>query len=642
MKLRTSLQISALFPIVLAIVVSLSLFMRARETERMLDGLRAAEEAAQATTRLWEATHKALYLSDREAIAAWPALYVASTQALSTLKADDAASQGLIGRMHSRLSTAHAYFENSFRAGAQTPPDRQLMTVCTDVLAFGFELMTNIHSASKARQEMLDLIFMGFIGVVGLSMAANILMISRDVFGRVSSLTAAATAIARGDLDHAPVMDRAGDELGDLSTSLATMIERLKRSSGSLEKELDEHKRMAEEQKRIAQSVRDANMKLSDALVKIKTAQQQIVQQERLHALEQIARGVATTFDRTILPIVSTSELMLKYPETMAGNPEMLEQVKKIRESALLALRCVNDLSEFFRPPVPATQGVADLNAIVAGAIRLTEPSWDAGSRPVNQRVTVTTELGEVPAIPGDEASLRQALVGLILNAADALPSGGAITVSTRVDGPTVLVSVADNGLGMPEDVRRRCTEPFFTTKGAGATGMGLALANTTARRHGGTLDVDSQRGKGTRITLRLPIRKVATAVVEQPVQKLSSNLNVLIVDDEFSVRELVSRMLAEDGHKVRAASSGTEGLEEFKNGRFDLVVLDQAMPDMSGTDVALKLKELQPRVRILMLTGLSEFISPDGKLPPGIDHILAKPAEIDEFRRAMVRTMLG
>ena len=189
----------------------------------------------------------------------------------------------------------------------------------------------------------------------------------------------------------------------------------------------------------------------------------------------------------------------------------------------------------------------------------------------------------------------------------------------------------------MTEDVRQRCLEPFFSTKGKQGTGLGLSLVHRTIERHGGTLTIASEPGRGSAFAVRLPGRdKVATSrtPVESPAP--TRPLRVLLVDDDPLVRKSVVAQLETQGHTVETAANGREGLERFAAGRFDLVVTDRAMPEMGGDQVAAQVARSTPATPVIMLTGFGDLMEAKGDHPPGVGTIVSKPVTLDALTRAI------
>ena len=223
---------------------------------------------------------------------------------------------------------------------------------------------------------------------------------------------------------------------------------------------------------------------------------------------------------------------------------------------------------------------------------------------------------------------IREMLANLIFNAVDAMPEGGTITVLARAEGSDVVLEVADTGTGMTDEIRQRCLEPFFSTKGKHGTGLGLSLVHSTIERHGGTLTIASEPGRGSTFIVRLPSQDRVGAVSSpaEPPQA-SRPLHVLLVDDDPLVRKSVVAQLESEGHAVVTATNGREGLERFAVGRFDLVVTDRAMPEVGGDQVAAQIARSAPNTPVIMLTGFGDLMTAKGDHPPGVDAVVGSHA---------------
>ena len=239
---------------------------------------------------------------------------------------------------------------------------------------------------------------------------------------------------------------------------------------------------------------------------------------------------------------------------------------------------------------------------------------------------------------------MREALTNLVLNAIDAVPQGGTITIRTECDAKWVTVVIGDTGIGMTEDVKKHVFEPFFTTKGNRGTGMGLAVTHGIIRAQGGLIAFKSESGKGTVFEIHFP-RRHAEAGEVVPAAKARENLgpiSVLIVDDEQWSREVMRRFLMSEGHSVAMAESGATGLAAFRKEKFDLVICDWAMPDMSGEQVAMTIKKMRPDVPILLVTGFGEIMKDSGEEPEYVDGILSKPVTLEDLRECVAKLMGG
>ena len=381
-----------------------------------------------------------------------------------------------------------------------------------------------------------------------------------------------------------------------------------------------------------------ANQELEKALAELKATQQQVIQQERLSAIGQMASGIAHDFNNTLTPILGFSDLLLEKPGVLENKEQARKFLGFLRTSAQDAASVVARLRQFYRRRDEDEKfPIIDLNNIVTQAISLTEPKWRRQAQANGVTIQVESKLQEIPAVAGDESALREVLTNLIFNAVDAMPNGGSITLETLAENNQAVIRLRDSGAGMTEEVRRRCLEPFFSTKGEQGTGLGLSMVYGIVERHRGKLEIESAPGKGTTFIIRLPAAAAEeTKVVASFHQKSDQPLNVLVVDDEARVREVISAFLRAEGHAVTTASSGREGIEQFRAEPFDMVVTDRAMPEMSGDQMATLVKQMRPEIPIVLLTGFGALIEVTGSQPKDVDVVLSKPVTLSALRKTI------
>jgi signal transduction histidine kinase len=409
----------------------------------------------------------------------------------------------------------------------------------------------------------------------------------------------------------------------------------LLQTNNKLQEEITE-RRMAQE------AVIESNRQLASALAQLKTTQQEIIQRERMHALGRMANGIAHDFNNALAPILGFSELLLLKQETLKDPVRSRGYVELIHKAAKDSAKVVARLREFYRYRDDAEVFTpVVINDVVLQVISITQPRWKDQALAAGVSIDVRTEMGNVPTIPGNENELREALVNLVFNAIDAIPKRGTITIRTEVQGNWVVITVEDDGIGMSEELKTRCMEPFFTTKDEEGTGLGLGSVYGIVRRHEGQIDVQSEAGRGTCISLSLPLEKA-----EKPVEasKLtppaSASMRLLVVEDEPLVREVLGVYLAEDHHDVVTAVNGREGLEKFKTeGPFDLVMSDRAMPEMNGDQLAIEIKRINPKQPLILLTGFGDLMSGAGEQPQGVDLVVSKPFTLTTLRSAIAKS---
>jgi signal transduction histidine kinase len=384
------------------------------------------------------------------------------------------------------------------------------------------------------------------------------------------------------------------------------------------------------------------NGELEKALVELKATQQQVIQQERLSALGQMAAGIAHDFNNTLMPILGFADVLLRNDKMLDDKAETRRCLEMLRTSAQDAASVVSRLREFYRPADSNEEfPIVDLARITEQAVSLTQPKWRGLTQARGITVEVTTNFKDYPIVAGDESALREVLTNLLFNAVDAMPQGGRISLETAVENDRAVLRIADTGTGMTETVRRRCLEPFFSTKGDHGTGLGLSMVYGIVERHRGQLEIESAVGKGTTFIIRLPLAQEITMTqkLDTADGSAKSALNVLVVDDEPRSREVLMAYLRTDNHSVATASSGREALEKFRRRNFDLVVMDRAMPEMNGEQTARFIKQVNHDIPVILLTGFSGQIDDNAK-PAEVDVVLNKPITLETLRRTISKVV--
>ena len=344
------------------------------------------------------------------------------------------------------------------------------------------------------------------------------------------------------------------------------------------------------------------------AIVRDVTAQREMEQQlhhsEKLTALGQLAGGIAHDFNNLLQAILGYTQLMKQSPNNVEFVKRSLEVVEAAANDGSETVRRIQQFARL-RPDeqfVPV-----DVNHVVRDAIAITRPRWEEkharGRHPLHLEIL----LGQVPLISGRQAALSEVMTNLILNAMDAMPEGGTLTIRTHTGaGGTAVIVVKDTGIGMPEVTRRRIFEPFFSTKGESGSGLGLSMAYSIVKRHGGEIEVDSAPGAGTIFTLVFAGEPavVRDAQGDDARGAQGRAARVLLVDDEPKVRDTLAELLASTGHAVTPVAGGHAALTEFAPGRFDAVISNLGMAGMNGWELAERLRAADDSVAILFVTG--------------------------------------
>ena len=467
--------------------------------------------------------------------------------------------------------------------------------------------------------------------IAGIATAA----FSRSITVPLSDLVRSAKSIGEGNLNE-QIRARGDDEVGKLAHAVSDMVASLESSRLSLDEratELNNANRQltveVTERRRAQDGLRETNGTLEATLEELRETQDQIIQQERLRALGTMASGIAHDFNNSLFPIVAFSDLLLRNPERLEDQEKAREFIEVISKSAESASGVVGRLNQFYRARAEDEAfSQLDLNALVLEVVEMTKPRWKDQAQANGGTTAVDTDLRGDETVSGDRSELRNVLTNLIFNAVDAMPDGGTITIRTAREGDRHVVEVSDTGVGMTDEVRRQCLEPFFTTKDLGGTGLGLSMVHGVVQRHKGVLEIESRTGVGTTFKILLPATESSKSEVAESASQdaLIAGLRVLVVDDDRIILTAIVESLNEKGHTAVAARSGREALERFSAGEFDAVVIDRAMPDMNGDEVATSIKSVAPDTPIVMATGFGEMMTTAGETPEGVDLILSKP----------------
>ncbi len=368
---------------------------------------------------------------------------------------------------------------------------------------------------------------------------------------------------------------------------------------------------------------------LREALDDLRSKEEQLVHGEALRAVGNLASGMAHHLNNVFAIIQGRAQLLLKHVE----DPGLRRGLERVEHAAMEGADVVRRLQTFsITQPAPGMVP-ADLNRIVRDVVELTRPRWQDEARKQGIEIGMKLELDEIPLVSGNQGAIGEALLNLILNAVEALSTRGQILVRTWATADRVHCSVADTGAGMSEEVRRQTLDPFFTSKGPKSRGLGLSVSYGIVQRHGGTLDIESQPGRGTTVTISLPISPAAVAAAPpraQPAPPSSvSPRRILVIDDDADVRETTADLLATEGHLVTQAASGAEGVSMFRTHRYDVVFTDLGMPGMTGWEVAEAIKALDAAAPIVLLTGWGEEIGQAAPQRGCVDQIAGKPLDL-------------
>jgi PAS domain S-box-containing protein len=406
-------------------------------------------------------------------------------------------------------------------------------------------------------------------------------------------------------------------------------------------RQLSEHVALASHQSEVYSA-------LQQAYDDLRQTQQAVMQQERLRALGQMASGIAHDINNAISPVALYTEMLLEQETGLS---------KRTREYLETTQRAIGDVAhtvarmrEFYRQhEQELILSPVDLGVLVQQVVDLTRARWSDMPQQRGIVIDMRLDLGRnLPPVAGIESEIREALINLVFNAVDAMPEGGKLTIRTKAtESPAkerqVDVEVADSGVGMDEETRRRCLEPFFTTKGERGTGLGLAMVYGVTRRHNADIEMESAIGQGTTVRLRFPVAVSNAAEAQSATPAaMPPRLRILSVDDDPLLIKSLRDALEADGHVVVTANGGQEGIDAFRaaegrDERFAVVITDLGMPYVDGRKVASAIKNDSPSTPVILLTGWGQRLVAEGDVPPHVDRVLNKPPKLKELRAALV-----
>ena len=381
-----------------------------------------------------------------------------------------------------------------------------------------------------------------------------------------------------------------------------------------------------------ARLYRDLNRAYED----LKSVQSQLVESEKLRALGDLAAGVAHNFNNLLTGVLGFAQLLQIDPDPVLREQGLRVIEKNAREGAQIA----KEMQEFARSESTRPFSQVDLNRLIQRSLVASESRWRDARAARGVRVEVKTRLGDIPPVSGDDMGLGKVISNLIVNASEAMPEGGTITITTDpvedagTEGSSVSwvrLTVSDTGQGMSEEERRRVFEPFFTTKGPQVGhGMGLSAAYGIILRHQGRIDVASEAGRGTRFTVWLPAF-AQDAASGQADLRAEDSPEILVIDDDVKALELLYHALKP--RRVEVAEDGEKGLALFEERRHPVVFTDLGMPGLNGWDVAKAVRRKAPETRVFLITAWDVTMSPEQLAGIGVEEILRKPFDLDRIR---------
>lgn len=431
--------------------------------------------------------------------------------------------------------------------------------------------------------------------------------------------------------------ERCGDHEG-AGKSLLIMIEEMCEQLGD-----DERREIgAQSNQLLANSQQAATReRLRQCLDRIAAAHAEHEQQrerathaEKMAALGELSFGVAHNVNNMLTGILGRAQLLMR-TDDREKTSKGLELIIKSAEDGAHIIKRIQDFARERPSREFQSVAVADL---LKEVLEITRPRWEA--RPPGAEIRCSLNVDCTSTIMGDPVELREVLVNMIYNAVDAVPGRGEIRLGAQETSDRVLITVTDTGSGMPAEVKSRLFNPFFTTKGKAGTGMGLAVSFGIVRRHNGSIEVDSEVGRGTTFRIALPLASHTGENANQSVSQTGApstsrtTVRLLVVDDEAMVRELLADTLKAEGCEVLTAENGHEALQIFDKfeGEFDAIFTDIGMPGMNGWELAAAIRRRSQTISLAIVSGWADAISCDSRNVIKADWVVSKPFDVNRI----------
>ena len=360
----------------------------------------------------------------------------------------------------------------------------------------------------------------------------------------------------------------------------------------------------------------------------------ELLQLEKMNSVRTIVAGIAHEFNNILAVVHGNAEVL---EDGFENEKELKKGLHNIKKASDEGAGIVRDMITIAQSDKDTSEHLFfDLKQLIIQAIEAVMPGWKNIAYFSEMKYKIDRNgMKRVPGVFCNPTELREVFVNIINNALDAMPDGGRISFSTWSNEDTVFVEISDTGMGMSEEVKNRIFDPFFTTSRPERTGLGMGVAYSIITRHGGKIGVESEEGKGTTLTLSLPINNETKQQIlssRSAPDKVAKGLSILVVDDEEEICNILDKFFSRVGHMVKAVSSGAEAIELAKKEDFDIVICDLTMPGVTGHDVIKALNELDKVPKIGVSTGSIEDYSSAEANALKADFIINKPFRLLEL----------
>ena len=500
----------------------------------------------------------------------------------------------------------------SHEAGAGDDPHRRLGSV--DVIMTTRGVVTDLVRTA---------IIVFVVIAVGLTVLVRAAM--RRFVIPVIRLADAAQRVRDGGLD-VHVAETAVAELGQLEAAFNRMVESLAEQERSLRAKNAE----------LADSLRRAESLFEE----LKQTQDAMVRSEKLRAIGEMASGVAHGFNNVLAAITGRAQLLeMKLESGQLDDDYLRRGLDIVRQAASDGARTVQRLQQYTRGALQKELVAVELEHVVLQAVDMARPRWGSAELAGAGAIEVRTSFQSHRLIAADESDIREVILNLLYNAADAMPDGGTLTLTTELRGDRTALTIGDTGVGMAPEVVRRVFDPFFSTKGVKGNGLGLSIVSGIVKRFGGDVQVTSAPGEGSQFTLLLRHWEESSATpappaVERPDMAIHRAVTCLIADDNTTALANLREILEALGHRVTALETGSAAVDALRQGHFELVITDLGMPEVNGWEVARAARAADGSPPVVLCTGWGDTLDPSEFRARGVWKSLTKPYTVAQIER--------
>jgi PAS domain S-box-containing protein len=350
-----------------------------------------------------------------------------------------------------------------------------------------------------------------------------------------------------------------------------------------------------------------------------------LLNQERLKAVGELASGIAHDLNNNLNALLLRIELLRNDSVLLSHYGDALELISRIVHDAASTVGRLQDFAH--RGNEQPAENV-DLNAIIAQSVEIAKSTLEERNLLLGRLIRVESQVAPLPLVVADPAELRQIFLNLLLNAQDAMLAGGTIRITGYAQDDKIVVSMEDEGQGIPEENLSRIFDPFFTTKGKGGTGLGLSIASASMARIGGTISAANRPEGGAIFTLNFPIVPAKAPPNTQDYSPKIVPRHVMLIDDDQNNLQALSALLERKGHTVISTHSSLEALEKLTDSHIDMVFCDLGMPQLNGWELARRVKSRKDSPAFYLLTGWAAEIPAGDPRLNLVDAVVAKPVD--------------